>query len=89
MKTITDIFLEVFNEGIHPGDSFLAIVAEEEIQDIVETGMSYDYFRVIIKKYAEQAIDRCAEVSTLHSMAEFGFDQSNSDVILKVKEELQ
>lgn len=89
MKTISDVFLEVFNEDIDPSLSHLAVVTEEEMRDIVGTGMDCDCFKTIVKRYAEYAIDRCAEIAKERSMEEFGFDTSDFHLILHVKTELK
>lgn len=87
MKTIEEIFLEVFNEGVDPKLPHLMVATKEEIEDIVTTGMDYDYFKMVVRKYAEQAIDRCYELK--YYFDDVGDEIIQPDHVLKVKEELK
>jgi hypothetical protein len=89
MKTIEEVFLDVFNSE----NQFEPWNAEiEDIQDIVETGMDYDYFKLIVRKYAEQVIDRCAETAVTFIPSHphlHGARLIDSESILMVKKELK
>lgn len=72
MKTLEEIQDEVAKENNYPDTDYI----------LVKCGPMFtkSFIDIVAKRYAEQAIERCAEVSN---------DLFDADDILKVKEELK